>query len=39
MRKKEVFRMSFVSPRLRLALVGLGAVVAAAFLGGCPWGP
>ena len=31
--------MSIVSPRVRLALVGLGALVAAALMGGCPWGP
>jgi hypothetical protein len=31
--------MSIFSPRLRLALVGLAAVVAAALMGGCPWGP
>jgi hypothetical protein len=37
--REEVFRMSIASPRLRLALVGLAAVVVAAFMGGCPWGP
>jgi hypothetical protein len=31
--------MSIVSPSLRLALVAVASVVAAALLGGCPWGP
>jgi hypothetical protein len=31
--------MRLVSPRIRLAAVAIGAVVAAALLGGCPWGP
>jgi hypothetical protein len=36
---KEVFWMSFVSPGLRLALAAVASVLAAVFLGGCPWGP
>ncbi len=31
--------MAIVSPRLRLALLGVAAVAAAALMGGCPWGP
>jgi hypothetical protein len=31
--------MTIVSPRLRLALVAAASVAAAAWLGGCPWGP
>jgi len=31
--------MRLVSPRIKLAAVAIGAVVAAALLGGCPWGP
>jgi hypothetical protein len=31
--------MRLVSPRMRLAAVAVGAVIAAAVLGGCPWGP
>jgi hypothetical protein len=31
--------MPYVSPRLRVALVALASLGAAAFLGGCPWGP
>ena len=31
--------MPYVSPRLRVALVALASLAAAAFLGGCPWGP
>jgi len=27
------------SARIKLALVAIGAIVAAALLGGCPWGP
>ncbi|HUK44632.1 MAG TPA: hypothetical protein VLV28_05020 [Gaiellaceae bacterium] len=37
--EKEVLEMRFVSPRIQLSLVALAAVVAAALLGGCPWGP
>ena len=37
--RKEVLRMRIVSPRLQLAAVAVGAVIAAALLGGCPWGP
>jgi|GraSoiStandDraft_4_1057263.scaffolds.fasta_scaffold137029_3 hypothetical protein len=28
-----------ISARLKLALVAVGSVVAAAVIGGCPWGP
>jgi hypothetical protein len=38
-RRKEVLRMRLVSPRIQLAAVAVGAVIAAALLGGCPWGP
>ncbi len=38
-KKKEVLSMSIVSPRLRLALAAVASVLAAALLGGCPWGP
>jgi hypothetical protein len=31
--------MRLVSPRVQLAAVAVAAVVAAALLGGCPWGP
>ena len=31
--------MSILSPRLRLTLAAAGSVLAAALLGGCPWGP
>jgi hypothetical protein len=31
--------MNLVSPRMRLALVAVASVIAAAWLGGCPWGP
>jgi hypothetical protein len=31
--------MRLVSQRIQLAAVAIGAVVAAALLGGCPWGP
>jgi hypothetical protein len=31
--------MSIVSPGLRLVLTAVASVVAAALLGGCPWGP
>jgi hypothetical protein len=34
-----VLVMPFVSTRVQLALVAVAAVVAAALLGGCPWGP
>jgi hypothetical protein len=37
--RKEVLGMRLVSPRIQLAAVAVGAVVAAALLGGCPWGP
>ena len=37
--REEVPAMPFVSARVRLALVALASVVAAALLGGCPWGP
>jgi hypothetical protein len=35
---EEVLAM-FVSTRIQLALVAVASVVAAALLGGCPWGP
>jgi hypothetical protein len=28
-----------LSARLKLALLAVGSVVAAAVIGGCPWGP
>jgi hypothetical protein len=28
-----------ISARLKLALIAVGSVVAAAVIGGCPWGP
>jgi hypothetical protein len=28
-----------ISARVKLALVAVGSVVAAAVIGGCPWGP
>ena len=31
--------MSFVSARVRLALVALASVAGAALMGSCPWGP
>jgi hypothetical protein len=31
--------MSLVSPRIQLAAVAIGALIAAALVGGCPWGP
>jgi hypothetical protein len=31
--------MRLVSTRVQLAVVSVAAVVAAAVLGGCPWGP
>jgi hypothetical protein len=31
--------MNLVSLRMRLALVAIASVIAAAWLGGCPWGP
>jgi hypothetical protein len=31
--------LMLVSARLRLALVAIGSIVAAALIGGCPWGP
>jgi hypothetical protein len=31
--------MRLVSTRTQLAVVSVAAVVAAAVLGGCPWGP
>ena len=31
--------MSFLSPRVQLALVAVASVAAAACFGGCPWGP
>jgi hypothetical protein len=31
--------MRHVSPRIQLVVVALGAVIAAALLGGVPWGP
>jgi hypothetical protein len=31
--------MRLVSPRIQLAAVAFGAAIAAAVLGGCPWGP
>jgi hypothetical protein len=37
--RKEVLGMRLVSARVQLGLVALAAVVAAALLGGCPWGP
>jgi hypothetical protein len=37
--RKEVLRMRLVSPRIQLAAVAVGAAIAAALLGGCPWGP
>jgi hypothetical protein len=37
--RKEVLRVRLVSPRIQLAAVAVGAVIAAALLGGCPWGP
>jgi hypothetical protein len=35
--RREVERM--VSARMKLALLAIGSVVAAALVGGCPWGP
>jgi len=37
--KGGVCSMTIVSPRLRLAFVAIASLVAAAWLGGCPWGP
>jgi hypothetical protein len=34
-----VLRMRLVSPRIQLATVAVCAAIAAAVLGGCPWGP
>jgi hypothetical protein len=28
-----------ISARLKLALIAVGSVAAAAVIGGCPWGP
>jgi hypothetical protein len=28
-----------ISARMKLALISVGSVVAAAVVGGCPWGP
>jgi hypothetical protein len=28
-----------ISARLKLVLISVGSVVAAAVIGGCPWGP
>jgi hypothetical protein len=28
-----------VTARLKLALLAIGSIVAAALIGGCPWGP
>jgi hypothetical protein len=28
-----------VTARLKLALLAVGSIVAAALIGGCPWGP
>jgi hypothetical protein len=38
-KRKEVPGMSMLSPRVRLALVSLGALLAAALLGCVGWGP
>jgi hypothetical protein len=35
--EKEVLQM--LSARLKLALLAIGSVVAAALIGGSPWGP
>jgi hypothetical protein len=31
--------LMLVSARIKLALLAIGSVVAAALIGGCPWGP
>ena len=36
---KEVPGMSMLSPRVRLTLVSLGVLLAAAVMGGVGWGP
>jgi hypothetical protein len=34
-----VFVKMLLSARMKLALVAIGSMVAAAVIGGCPWGP